>query len=371
MKVLLIGNYPYLRSQSMDRFAAVLLDGLKDAGYQVRLLKPKPYLGRVFPSATGFGKWLGYIDRFLLFRTLLNQAADWADVVHICDQSNAVYAPWLKNKPHVVTCHDMIAIQSSLSKFTEHTTKITGKAYQRWILSGLKQACHVACVSKTTHGDVMSLTVLEPERISIVQNGLNFPYRPMKQSDSLPHLEQLGISNCQPFFLHVGGNYWYKNKKGLLRIFQKIPPLKENQQTKLVLAGQKLPYNLQLIAKDIGIFDRIWMLSNVSNEQLCALYSSAEGLIFPSFAEGFGWPIIEAQACGCPVFTSGRAPMTEIGGSAAVYFDPLDELDSARIIWQAIQSKNYLRERGFRNAMKFSTMDMISGYVDCYRKVTL
>jgi len=65
MKILLIGNYPYLRSQSMDRFASLFFDGLKSCGPIVRLLKPPPVIGRLRPVPTGLGKWIGYINRFV------------------------------------------------------------------------------------------------------------------------------------------------------------------------------------------------------------------------------------------------------------------------------------------------------------------
>ena len=148
----------------------------------------------------------------------------------------------------------------------------------------------------------------------------------MKAELASYHLEQIGIEDTGPFFLHVGNNDWNKNRKGLLRIFYQFTRLALGNKLHLVLAGQGLTDELRFLAQKIGISDRIREAPDVTNEQLCALYSTAEGLIFPSLAEGFGWPIIEAQACGCPLFTSNRAPMTEIGGSAAVYFDPVDEV---------------------------------------------
>lgn len=369
MKVLLIGNYPYLKSQSMDRFARVLCDGLKSAGHQVRLLKPLPVLGRIFPSATGIGKWLGYLDRFLLFYPLLMKSAAWADVLHICDQANAVYTPFLNRSPHVVTCHDMNAVRSAFGDFAQNPTGTTGKVYQKWILSGIAHARHVVCVSKSTYRDVLRMTELETNRVSLIPNGLNYPYRRMDKTESLHYLKQIGVGTVHPFFIHVGGNYWYKNKEGLLRIFGRLIGLEKAQPLKLVMAGERLNHQLRFSAEQLGISDRIIEAPNVTNQQLCALYSSAEGLIFPSLAEGFGWPIIEAQTCGCPVFTSSRDPMKEIGGNAAIYFDPMDEIGAAETISKSIHGRDGLRKRGYKNAMRYSTMDMISNYIGCYRLV--
>lgn len=368
MKILLVGNYSHLRSQSMDKFATLLYNGLKSKGHNVRLIKPMPEIGRFRPSPTRIGKWLGYLDRFILFRFVLIKAVRWADVVHICDQANAVYLPWLKVKPNVVTCHDMLAISSALGEIVEHQTRLIGRIYQYWILSSLKKAMHVSCVSNKTREDVLRLTKIPKENISVIPNGFNYPYRPMASNESIGHLKKMGFSESNPFLLHVGGNFWYKNKAGLLRIFARIVRLDDNNTWRLVLAGAALPENQFRLATKLEISDRIRQAVNVSNEQLCALYSAAQGLIYPSLAEGFGWPIIEAQTCGCPVFTSNRRPMTDVGGDGAVYFDPEDEDGAARKICDSLKNKFQLIQRGFQNAANYSTKAMISGYINIYRQ---
>lgn len=353
----------------MDRFAGMLEYGLRTTGYRVRLLKPQPILGRLSASATGLGKWLGYLDRFLLFIPIMKKATKWADVVHICDQANAVYVPYLYRKPHIVTCHDMLAIRSARGEFSEHSTAITGKIFQGWILDGLRKAHHIACISESTHDDLLRLSGIAPYRVSTNKIGLNYPYRPMSKKESSLYLNQLGLSDCSPFFLHVGNNNWYKNKIGLLKIFQQLFGIDELRRPKLVLAGMRLEGKIQSFADKIGMSSYLRQVAEVSNEQLRALYSTAEGLIFPSLAEGFGWPIIEAQACGCPVFTSNRKPMTEVGGNAAIYFDPSDEFSAAKSISKTIRNNSNMRMHGYNNAIKFSTKKMISGYIDCYRLI--
>jgi len=110
-------------------------------------------------------------------------------------------------------------------------------------------------------------------------------------------------------------------------------------------------------------------LQGLSNEDLCAVYSLAEGLLFPSLQEGFGWPVLEAQSCGCPVFATGRPPMTELGGDAAIYFDPLQVEDAAKIISRALESRAAICEDGLVNVQRFTVQKMIDGYVSAYRKV--
>ena len=371
MKILLIGNYPHLKSQSMDRFTTMLYAGLKSHGYEVRLLKPPPVIGRLLTSSTRLGKWIGVYRPIHSFSIKFCKAAEWADVVHICDQANALYVPWLKEKPHLVTCHDMIAIRSAFGEIKEHRMGTTGKIYQRWILSGLKQSRYVACVAKKTREDLLRLTGLACEKVAVVRNGLNFPFRHMHLEEAFYHLNQIGLENIRPYFLHVGGNLWYKNRMGLIRIFSQLTQLYGSKRPYLVLAGDGMNSQLQALAEKLGNYRMVRSASSVSNIQLCALYNLAEGLIFPSLAEGFGWPIIEAQACGCPVFASNRRPITEVGGDGAVYFEPADEIGAAFIIREAVKNNVALKVCGYQNAMKYSAETMIHGYDSFYRSITM
>lgn len=112
--VLLIGNYPPDRQQSMDRFAMMMLVGLTAAGVPAELIRPQPFFGR-FRSAGGFvAKWLAYIDKFVLFPWQLRTRMKTAPaLVHICDHSNAMYARHLSGVSVVVTCHDLLAVRGA------------------------------------------------------------------------------------------------------------------------------------------------------------------------------------------------------------------------------------------------------------------
>jgi glycosyltransferase involved in cell wall biosynthesis len=106
-----------------------------------------------------------------------------------------------------------------------------------------------------------------------------------------------------------------------------------------------------------------------TNEQVQALYSRAAALLFPSWHEGFGLPIIEAQACCCPVFTSNRAPMTEVGGEAVVYIDPENPRDAASVIRDELPKLAHRIKAGQENVKRFSTDAMIEGYINTYQHV--
>ncbi len=367
MKILFIGNYPHLTTKSMHLFAGMLRSGIEQAGHEALILQPPPIVGRLSPADRGLGKWLGYLDRYVLFRPLLRRAAAWADVVHVCDQANAPYARWLHGKPHIVTCHDMLAIRSALGEIPNNQTRWTGRVYQRWILAGLRRARHVVCVSEQTRDELVSVAGIPEERVSVIPNALNYPYRYISSSEAEGHLKALGLSDTTPYLLHVGGNQWYKNREGVQRIFKRFLALAGCEHYHLLMAGMRWTGKMHIFAREANIEDRVHEVIDPSNEALQALYSRADGLLFPSLAEGFGWPIIEAQACNCPVFTSNRAPMTKVGGKGAIYFDPTDEDEAAQTIATNLRDTTAMRRLGLENANLYSKEGMIVGYLEAYR----
>ncbi len=124
MKILLVGTYPGDRPGSMDRFASMLLRGLREEGIDAEMIQPAVMLGRLARSGPA-AKWLAYIDRFVLFRGPLRKAARAGCIVHITDQGNAIWAGSLPGA--VVTCHDLLAIRSALGEFPQHRTGLSGR----------------------------------------------------------------------------------------------------------------------------------------------------------------------------------------------------------------------------------------------------
>lgn len=371
MKILLVGNYEIDRQESMQRFAIMLANGLSQLGHEVRLIRPVPFFGKARPSARGLGKWLGYIDKFLLFPKQLQHAVDWADVVHICDHANAVYAKYLQRKPHVVTCNDLLAIRSALGEMPQNPTRWTGKLLQHAILKGLKRSQHIACISHQTKSDLLRIAQVNPQATSVVYMGLNYPYKPMSRDEAMEHLHKLGVSGKMPFILHVGGNYWYKNRIGVLQIFRHLSDLPGFSGHYLMMAGQPFSVEMHQFAIAQKLHKRVIELVDISNEDLQALYSKAVALLFPSLQEGFGWPIIEAQACGCPVFTSNRPPMTEVGGEAAIYINPECPEEAAREIERNMHNADSMRRAGFANAENFTAEKMLLSYCQLYAAIRI
>jgi glycosyltransferase involved in cell wall biosynthesis len=369
MKILVIGNYQPDAIQSMDRFASMLEIYLTKFGHEVRVIRPIPYFGRLGLSSQLLKKWLGYIDKLILFPSQLRQALSWADVVHICDHGNAVCTKYLANIPHVVTCHDLLAVRSGLGEFPEYKTGWSGKQLQQMMMRGLNQAQKVVCVSQETRSDVLRLSSLSESAVCCISMGLNYPYTPMTTIEAKQRLEALGVPpDCQ-FILHVGGNFWYKNRLGVLEIFYHLMLKLKERDFYLVMAGKPMTEEMHQFINMHNMTQKIIELVNIDNENLRSLYSSATALLFPSLYEGFGWPIIEAQACGCPVFTSNRLPMNDVGGDAAIYIEPDKPEKAAEKIIDYFPRLEEYKIKGFVNCQRFQVETMISQYIENYQQV--
>lgn len=365
MRVLLVGNYLPDAQRSMQRFTRLMERGLREAGHEVMVCRPIPIAGRA-ALWRGAKKWTGYVDKFILFPFTLQDAMEWADVVHICDHSNAMYVRHFSRRPHLVTCHDLIAIRSATGELKPHGTRWTGRQLQRLILRSLERAQHVVCVSRATERDLLRSSRLNSSAISVIHNGLDYGYP--APVDATKH-GVLGLSTGQRFLLHVGGNQWYKNRLGLLHIFRSVKKYSQAGDLSLVMAGEPFTREMRAYVAENCLEDSVIELTDVAEEGLHTLYSTAAMMLFPSLYEGFGWPIIEAQAYGCPVVTSNRPPMDEIGGQGAVYVDP-ENIDSAgAAIVESLSCAPALRELAVRNVERFRPAVMINAYVDLYRRL--
>jgi glycosyltransferase involved in cell wall biosynthesis len=369
--VLLIGNYGPDRQQSMQRFATMMLEGLAAVGVPVELIRPQPYLGRFRYAGNFIAKWLAYIDKFFLFApTLRKKLAKRPAIVHVCDHSNAIYARQIRDVPVVVTCHDLLAVRGALGEKTNCPASSTGKLLQRWIVAGLGQATVVACDSRATLEDARRLLACAngKPRLEMIPLGLSYPYRKLSPEEARARLAKFSILGDALFVLHVGSNLRRKNREGVLRIFARC---KEEWNGSLVFAGEPLSDALYSLGRQLGISDRIVEAPDATNELLEALYNCATAMLFPSTFEGFGWPIAEAHACGCPVICTAREPMTEVAGSAGLTHRVDDEAGFATDLLRLTDPAERERwsARAVENAKRFSTARMISEYCELYRSL--
>jgi glycosyltransferase involved in cell wall biosynthesis len=367
MRILLVGNDLSDAQQSMTRYAAWLERLLNARGYKVSLIRPHAVFSRLAGHGT-LRKYLGYIDKFLLFPPHLRRQAGKSDLVHVLDHSNAMYLRWAGKRPSLITCHDMLAIRAARGEFAEAPTGWTGRILQRWILAGLCRASHLLCVSAKTASDLIALTGENGAQVRVIRTALNWSYSAGGEL-SEPLRARLGLKPGEVYLLHVGGDQWYKNRRGVVEIFARLVAMEEFTSLRLVMAGRNWPVTLRRRVEELHLQGLVVEATGLSNEELRALYCNAWALLFPSLQEGFGWPIIEAQACGCPVITSARAPMTEVAGDAAVFIDPVDAQSAAASIAAGMRQRDKLRQAGHENLHRFDEEQVADQYCAFYDEI--
>jgi glycosyltransferase involved in cell wall biosynthesis len=375
MKILLVCNYAPDGQQSMLRFGALLRDQLQARGCEVAVLVPPARLQRADGGARS--KWLGYADKYVLFPPRLARwveaharAAPGRTVVHVVDHSNAVYVPRRAAVPWVVTCHDLLAVRGALGEDTDCPATWLGRRLQRAIVRGLARADAIAADSASTLRDVERLVPArqaQPRKTILL--GLNHPYRRVDGHEARARLAAVpGVPWAKPFLLHVGSNLPRKNKAGVLRVFSRLAP---SWPGNLVFCGAPLPEELQREAAAAGLAQRVFAVPAPENAQLEAIYSLAHALVFPSRCEGFGWPVIEAQACGCPVVCSDRTSLPEVGGDAALVHALEDEAGMAAAVARLGEPafRAEVVARGRANLARFATERMVDAYAALYDEV--
>jgi glycosyltransferase involved in cell wall biosynthesis len=284
---------------------------------------------------------------------------------HILDHSNAPYLRWLPKKNTSIHCHDLLAIRSAIFDDFGKSTGWTGTLLQRWIFSHLKNAQRILCGSNATRDDLLCFAKFQGELV-YVDYPFHEDFHPIHEDTVNEWREKRGIPF--PYLLHVGTNAWYKNREGILDLLNEIQREPSSKNLHIVFVGQSLTEELIEKANALGINDQIHSFSNVSNIDLVYFYNAAEALIFPSWAEGFGWPIVEAQACGCPVITSDREPMRQVSGGAALLVDPehLGHSADSVITWLNSPLKSQQRSKGFESIQKHQPKMVLSRYLEIF-----
>jgi len=210
-------------------------------------------------------------------------------VFHICDHSNSIYLPFLPKNKSLITCHDVIAIRGAMGlKDANCEPSGFGKILQNKIFNNLKKAKYIAMVSENTKNQFVEINhfVGNKPHITVIKNGLNQDFKKLAKSEWQQNTFTLPN---KPFLLHVGSNLPRKNRIILPQI---LKGLQENFDGYLCFAGKRPDSALANEIKRLNLSHRVMVFEEVSQEELNLLYNSCFAFVFPSFSEGFGWPII-------------------------------------------------------------------------------
>jgi len=257
-------------------------------------------------------------------------------------------------KPLAISVYDMVPeIFPDLSNTRRHTS--TKKKFL------CEKAEIIFAISEHTKNDLIRLFNISPEKITVTHlaGGFESPVLVERLIQKLP----------SRYILHIGWRQGYKNFN---RFFSAIVPiLKKDAGLSLVCTGPSFTLEEKGLFKHYGLESRVCH-HLATDLELYTLYHLAEAFIFPSLYEGFGIPLLEAFSSGCPVAASNTSSLPEVGGNAAVYFDPKSESDITSSIQSIIYNPDFrseLIQAGFKRAGQFSWNKTMEITIEGYRSI--
>lgn len=255
--------------------------------------------------------------------------------------SPANIGPYFKNK-QIITIHDM-----SVFVFPMAYTPIFRFKYRLVFKRLAKTAAHILTVSEFSKQEIQKYLKVPPEKITVTYEGWEHIER---VDEDLNILDKLEIRD-KPYFLVVGSLSHHKN----LNVILDANALIDKKDFLIVIIGAHNPKVFKQVKT--RRMNNLINAGYVNDNELKALYKRAVGLIFPSLYEGFGLPLVEAMACGCPVICSDIPSSHEICANAALYFDPSSANDLAskmKIILEQSNQAKKINDKGFDRLQLFS-----------------
>jgi glycosyltransferase involved in cell wall biosynthesis len=282
-----------------------------------------------------------------------------ADVYHF---PNFVIPPLRRGKA-VVTIHDM-----SFLRFPEFAEERNRTHLAVFIKETARRADAIITISRFSAAEITDLLDVPRERIFPVHLGISEHFSRPSEADIQRTRDALSLQ--RPYLLFVGTLEPRKNIPFLIEVFEKL----DDFDGDLVIAGG-MGWKYEPILERIGRSphaDRIRHVQYIGEDHLCGLYAGAELLVFPSHYEGFGFPPLEAMACGTPVLSSTGGSLPEVVGDAAVCLDAFDSdawASQARTLITDTDTRKRLIAAGYAKSATYTWADTARKTWDVYRKV--
>lgn len=282
------------------------------------------------------------------------------DLVH----SPYVVGPIAAGVPVIVTVHDLI-----FERYPAYTPqRLLRLAYRAMASLSLRRASAIVAVSEATRTDLEHWYPGTRGRTRVIVNGVSRSFSRLEGDDRRSEVRERYRLPAR-FVLAVGAGRPHKNFEVVVEAAHELA----DDGVSFVLASAPDRRFPDLVGDRIaryGLADRVHRIRDVREEDMGVLYSLADAFVFPSFIEGFGLPMLEAMAAGTPVIASDASVMPEVGGEAALYFDPHDREALAmqlRRLAADPELRDRLRVQGLTRAGEFSWERPARATVDLYR----
>jgi glycosyltransferase involved in cell wall biosynthesis len=270
-------------------------------------------------------------------------------------------------KHHIITVHDL-----NFLHYPQFLTAESRRYYNDQIVSATQHADHILVDSEATRADLIHMLNVPPEKITVHMLGVDDSFQPLPAESLIPFRQQLDLP--EEYLLFVGTFEPRKNITGLLEAYQQLCR-DYPQAPPLVLAGQRgwlFDETMQNISK-MNLNDRILWRENIPQAAMPALYNMASLLVLPSFYEGFGFPALEAMACGTVPIVSNRSSLPEVVGEVGLQVTPEDSAELASALYKALTDSPWrgnMVQAGLDRARHFTWENTAQIALSVYNTVT-
>lgn len=359
----------YAQVSGLSRYATALYCQLKqwpDANVTPVPLTPPPLPRPLLRLASG----LGYDIGTFLTTYPLSWPGDLGDLVHLTHRAQATLLLRRPSCPSVVTVHDVIHYQyrndPSMRTYRNHLVQWM----DRISIRALHSADAIIASSEYTKHALVREVGLPEAKVHCIHLGVDAEqFRPCRIPQGF--LERYSLDRGIPYILHISTEEPRKNLPALIRAFALVRTW--HPDARLLKVGWPLypavRSKVSSLVDELNLGDSIILVNEVPDEDLVYFYNLAQVFAFPSHAEGFGLPVLEAMACGTPVMCSDRASLPELVGSAALMVAPDDVPGMAEAICKILEDKamwHTLRESGLERAALFSWTQTARDTLDLY-----
>jgi glycosyltransferase involved in cell wall biosynthesis len=276
--------------------------------------------------------------------------------------------PTLPGTRTLLTVHDLSFVR------VPETASPSLKAYLDVVVPrSVHRADHIIADSQATKDDIIALYAAPPEKITVLLSGVDPRFQPVTDANRLTAVRAKYALGDRQYIFSIGT---VQPRKNYERIIQALARLRERHDVTLVIAGGKgwLEGPIYATLDALNMREHVGFIGFADDADLPALYSAARCVAFPSLYEGFGFPILEAMACGTPVVTSNVSSMPEAAGDAALLVDPYNTDAITDALSQLLANEalhNTLRLRGFAQKARFTWEDAAAKLINLYESLLL
>ena len=291
--------------------------------------------------------WTPCHHRLEAYSLSLELARFRLDLLHSPDFIPPLYAA----RRYIITVHDL-----NFLYYPQFLTRESRRYYNDQIKRAVQQSSIILADSVATRNDLVNLLDVPTEKIIVHMLGVDAAFQPLPAESLAPVRQQLNLPEC--YFLFVGSFEPRKNILGLLEAYQ-LFLAEQPDAPPIVLAGRKgwlFDETMERIA-ELGLDDHILWRQDVPQEAMPALYNMAVALVTPSFYEGFGFPALEAMACGTVPIVSDRGSLPEVVGDVGLMVNPDDPASIAAALQRALNDSAWreaMRRAGLTRAASFT-----------------